>query len=224
MTKNQNMWIIIAVIVLVGIFILKNYELFALTGFEDLTRTAPSAVTSGQIFQVTYSTSGAPAADKWFVAWEETITGGCTPSLYKDFMASETGGDKSITASFTAPSSGACQFNGFYQFAEASQVTFPTLTVIVCQPETCTSLGKECGSWSDGCGGTLNCGICSLGYVCGNEGYCCRTDADNPAVNLIADCNKIVSWNELLDYADLWVAGSVTFDDLIQAANAWVAQ
>ena len=27
-----------------------------------------------------------------------------------------------------------------------------------CQPSTCQSLGRECGSASDGCGGTLNCG------------------------------------------------------------------
>lgn len=30
-----------------------------------------------------------------------------------------------------------------------------------CSTQTCSSLGKECGSgWSDGCGGTLNCGTC----------------------------------------------------------------
>ena len=29
-----------------------------------------------------------------------------------------------------------------------------------CVPETCASLGKDCGSWSDGCGDTLNCGVC----------------------------------------------------------------
>lgn len=35
---------------------------------------------------------------------------------------------------------------------------------------TCQSLGKECGSWPDGCGGTINCGYCSSG-VC-DAGQC----------------------------------------------------
>lgn len=43
-----------------------------------------------------------------------------------------------------------------------------------CAPTTCASLGYECGSWSDGCGGTLNCGTCSLGYTCSN-GICMCT-------------------------------------------------
>lgn len=29
-----------------------------------------------------------------------------------------------------------------------------------CTPQTCIDLGKDCGSWSDGCGGTIDCGIC----------------------------------------------------------------
>ena len=37
---------------------------------------------------------------------------------------------------------------------------------IVCVPHTCESLGYECGSWDDGCGGTLDCGTCASGYVC----------------------------------------------------------
>jgi hypothetical protein len=30
----------------------------------------------------------------------------------------------------------------------------------VCQPATCASLNASCGSFSDGCGGTLQCGVC----------------------------------------------------------------
>jgi len=32
-----------------------------------------------------------------------------------------------------------------------------------CEPETCTSLGLDCGQADDGCGGTINCGSCSSG-------------------------------------------------------------
>ena len=37
---------------------------------------------------------------------------------------------------------------------------------IVCVPDTCAGLGYNCGSWSDGCGGTLDCSTCASGYVC----------------------------------------------------------
>lgn len=40
-----------------------------------------------------------------------------------------------------------------------------------CIPTTCVALGKNCGSWPDGCGGTLNCGTCNPGFNCVN-GIC----------------------------------------------------
>ena len=43
---------------------------------------------------------------------------------------------------------------------------FGDLEEIVCVPDTCASLGYNCGSWGDGCGGTLDCGTCASGYVC----------------------------------------------------------
>lgn len=35
-----------------------------------------------------------------------------------------------------------------------------------CQPETCPSLGYECGTHNDGCGGTVDCGGCGWGSSC----------------------------------------------------------
>jgi hypothetical protein len=40
-----------------------------------------------------------------------------------------------------------------------------------CVPKACASLGYSCGSASDGCGGTLNCGSCQPGYSC-SSGQC----------------------------------------------------
>ena len=40
-----------------------------------------------------------------------------------------------------------------------------------CTPTTCASLGRNCGFWSDNCGGTLNCGTCVAGQTCSN-GVC----------------------------------------------------
>ncbi|HOI97355.1 MAG TPA: hypothetical protein PLA19_02515 [Candidatus Pacearchaeota archaeon] len=44
--------------------------------------------------------------------------------------------------------------------------------VASCIPKTCATLGNyQCGSWSDGCGKTLNCGTCTSGKTC-NAGQC----------------------------------------------------
>ncbi len=40
-----------------------------------------------------------------------------------------------------------------------------------CTPDTCSGLGYNCGTWSNGCGGTLNCGACTSGYTC-TSGIC----------------------------------------------------
>jgi len=44
---------------------------------------------------------------------------------------------------------------------------------VPCVPETCESLGYICGDWwSDGCGGILDCGECTLPEVCNSSGQC----------------------------------------------------
>jgi hypothetical protein len=39
-----------------------------------------------------------------------------------------------------------------------------------CTPTSCAAQGKNCGSISDGCGGTLTCGSCSSPQTCGGGG------------------------------------------------------
>jgi lysophospholipase L1-like esterase len=42
----------------------------------------------------------------------------------------------------------------------------------ICTPKTCATLGDyQCGSWSDGCGATINCGACAAGKTC-SSGKC----------------------------------------------------
>ncbi len=180
-----------------------------------LTRTAQSSVNPGSTFSVTYATSG--TSGKYFVAWEDSITGGCTPSTYKSFIGSESGIGESKSVTFTAPSSGSCTFNGYYQYGSGAKVNFPGLTITICAPATCSSLGKQCGSWINNCGITLNCGSCSSGQTCSSAGQCltCNTAAD-------INCDNKVDFNELTTYANNWVVGSVTFDNLLSAAQAWV--
>jgi C1A family cysteine protease len=39
-----------------------------------------------------------------------------------------------------------------------------------CTPTTCAAQGKDCGTVSDGCGGTLSCGSCTAPQTCGGGG------------------------------------------------------
>jgi hypothetical protein len=48
-----------------------------------------------------------------------------------------------------------------------------------CTPQTCATLGWQCGSGDDGCGGTLDCGACDGGPC--NEHSCSCTPAQTCA-------------------------------------------
>jgi hypothetical protein len=41
-----------------------------------------------------------------------------------------------------------------------------------CKPTTCAAQGKNCGTISDGCGGTISCGGCDYPYTCGTNNTC----------------------------------------------------
>ncbi|MDD5012248.1 MAG: hypothetical protein PHQ66_01205 [Candidatus Nanoarchaeia archaeon] len=56
---------------------------------------------------------------------------------------------------------------GNYWYANACHST-------QCTPKTCGSLGYNCEIWSDGCGGTVDCGTCADGAVC-SSGVCPTT-------------------------------------------------
>jgi len=65
-----------------------------------------------------------------------------------------------------------------------------------CVPDTCLSLVYECGTWADGCGGTLNCGTCASGYTC-PAGFCVAEEAPSgnggeaPTMNIIINPTEI---------------------------------
>ena len=43
---------------------------------------------------------------------------------------------------------------------------------INCVQRTCSGLNYFCGTWSDGCGSSLNCGVCNSGFFCDAAGQC----------------------------------------------------
>lgn len=44
------------------------------------------------------------------------------------------------------------------------------LADVACFPQTCATLEADCGTALDGCGGTIECGSCDEGEVCGADG------------------------------------------------------
>lgn len=81
----------------------------------------------------------------------------------------------------------------------------PAVNVTVgnsCVPSTCSSLGKNCGSWSDGCSGTLNCGSCSTGYAC-SSGVCQQTCSDTDGGLNYNTKGSTSGWDILVGYITL---------------------
>jgi len=202
-------------------FILPILAIFLVMTFVSaatLTRTAPSTVSPGSTFSVTYATSG--VSGKWFVAWDDTITG-CTPNSYQAFLSSPAAGSSTNdqkVASFTAPSSGSCTFSGYYQYADGAKTDFPTITVTtgtVCTPVSCaanTCIGSTC---TNNCGtveqGTKSCTTpptptCSdgiqnqgeTGIDCGGPCTACTTPPPTTPPSYCSFTEKF-NWIEIVD-------------------------
>jgi chitodextrinase len=65
--------------------------------------------------------------------------------------------------------------DGAWHYDNVDQAAWQTLTHAgvgagACTPTTCSAQGKNCGSISNGCGGTLGCGSCTSPAVCGGAG------------------------------------------------------
>jgi len=90
-----------------------------------------------------------------------------------------------------------------------------------CVPTTCSALGRNCGSVSDGCSGTLNCGSCNSGYTCSSSGTCqvqqSETEApkcgngncgvDEDCLNCPSDCGVCISGAVVGDCVPNWECG-----------------
>jgi hypothetical protein len=90
----------------------------------------------------------------------------CTPltCAAQGFNCGENGdGCGNVIQCGTCPVNQACGFGGFSVcgVADAS---------VSCTPQTCQSLGLDCGPAADGCGGLLQCGTCQAPLVCGAAG------------------------------------------------------
>ena len=86
-----------------------------------------------------------------------------------------------------------------------------------CVPDTCASLNYNCGSPSDGCGGTLDCGTCSTG-VCTNN-VC--TGVCTPGATKTIECDNLDT--ACKDYHDV-VATCTSYGEWINDwCNTWLS-
>ena len=95
-------------------------------------------------------------------------------------------------------SSGSCYANNnvieeLVQACISGEVCSGGACIASCIPQTCTDLGRTCGSVGDGCGVQLDCGSCGAGYTCSGTGVC----------TLLADPTETISTcQELQDIQD----------------------
>lgn len=113
--------------------------------------------------------------------WSSLIGGGTTtanPAHFSKSLFPSPYESLTPTSNLYLAVEGLTPVGGWIGYTSKEWATPPTtpsyMTIIytqdTCVPETCTSLGKQCGSWGDTCGGTLNCGTPPSGYTCNSNG------------------------------------------------------
>jgi len=84
-----------------------------------------------------------------------------------------------------------------------------------CTPKTCSALGANCGSVSDGCGGTLSCGTCATGLACGtgsNNSVANVCGFAQPAGTVPVNFTIDDTANKVFAQGDLEWKGSMKYD------------
>jgi acid phosphatase len=82
--------------------------------------------------------------------------------------AADATGEEDAIASSTAGQSASMSFGNATDWNMVIATIKPASTV--CTPTTCAAKGANCGTISDGCGGTLSCGTCTPPQTCGGGG------------------------------------------------------
>jgi len=103
---------------------------------STLSYNVPTSTTPGATFQVTYTMFA--TVNEEFVAWSNSVSGGCSPNLNEDFMVRNGAQQEAMqtkTATFTAPSSGSCTFTGYYAFGGEAQQTLQQKTITISGPQ-----------------------------------------------------------------------------------------
>ncbi len=93
----------------------------------------------------------------------------CGEVLFQDFhtMSASVAAGTVFPAECSAGGVTAQEKLGIHQILELTGATEAPVLVATCTPRTCAELGSTCGTVGDGCGGSVSCGPCPAGQVCG---------------------------------------------------------
>jgi len=156
MAEKNIIWIVligIVVVLALGGMLQKNYNVFAITGNENLERNIPSSVQPGSSFNVVYQAVG--ISEKYGASIVDSVQGGCRfPAgiTLKSVMLSSEGDTKTIRVT-APPSAGACTFSGDYKFGTSAIKDFPDGSVTIS-----SSAPGGTGSGGEGTTGTTGTG------------------------------------------------------------------
>lgn len=114
----------------------------------------------------------------------------------------------------TVSGTGTKTFSGRYTVNGGSDQTITGDNSITiggtCTPHTCSGLGYNCGSHSDGCGGTIDCGTCGGGEEC-QSGTCvditpqeCEDDDDCDDGYFCNDDNECEEEDDGFDFEEFF--------------------
>lgn len=167
---------------------------------QFVSQTVPQTMTAGQTYQVSIvmkntGTTAWAEADKFRLGSQNPQDNGTWREGRVYLAAGESiapGQAKTFTFDVKAPATpGAYNFQwrmvqeGVEWFGDKTpNVAVAVVSSASCTPKTCATLGNyQCGSWSDGCGKTLNCGTCAGGKTCNAAGQCVSQTTGGPVIS-----------------------------------------
>jgi hypothetical protein len=181
----------IVVVLLLGALTEDKYNLFSSVSDNSVYRSAPSTVSPGQTFSVTYT---AVSSGSWGVSIIDELSGGCKfpdgSNELKTVMLNSDGNTKTIQ--ITAPTSGSCLFSGDYKFGTDSVKVMEDDTTTI----STSSTNVTCSSGQTKCEGTtyFSCSSnnwVSQGLVNGKCGYTSSTGEQEEETSTF-DLNKVL--------------------------------
>ena len=167
------------------------------SGICNNTYCVPSAGYCGGVKDPMYFANGATASNQWLdgvcrnvngVGTWKTVVGGIGCNSFACDGGTCT--NNKCVATTTGCGNGTCDAGETNATCAADCPSTDT-----CIPKTCTSLGYECGTTTDGCGGSLSCNICTAGKTC-TAGKCVATNSGTCAT-LGATCTQSKTTNFL---------------------------
>jgi hypothetical protein len=123
---------------------------------------------------------------QWGACSGQTCTGPTTQAFGNCGTQSRTC-DNGAWSSFGACAGEGCAPNSMQACAGGTQTCNAECQWGACVPATCASVGWQCGSDSDGCGGRFNCPACPPRQRCDTTSHTCELACSCPALSICCE-------------------------------------